>query len=239
MAGWIEAGPVLLRLDIAEKVTGDLGYRSRRGPTVLPSGLASRFAIKPDMLPAVLHQLGFRVLPAVGLGADQQGPPGTPHADAVAPAQAGGRGAGHRRKWPADRSPRWRSCDGEAHDSRTQTFTGSVWTSGWRARVMRARTDCAELVAQGAIRINRQPTAKPHGEAEGGRRPTIPLHGAVRVLRVAGLAIRRGPAAEARLLDVDIAMRPQHLASRWIHRHIARHDGRPRAALLLHPGVPK
>jgi ATP-dependent RNA helicase SUPV3L1/SUV3 len=75
MAGWLAAGPVLLRLDIAEKVAGELGYRSRRGPAVLPSGLASRFGIKPDMLPAVLRPLGFRVLPAAALAADQQGPP--------------------------------------------------------------------------------------------------------------------------------------------------------------------
>jgi ATP-dependent RNA helicase SUPV3L1/SUV3 len=78
MAGWIEAGPILLRLDIAEKIAGELGYRSRRGPAALPSGLASRFAIKPDMLPAVLRQLGFRILPAAGLAADQHGPPAPP-----------------------------------------------------------------------------------------------------------------------------------------------------------------
>jgi ATP-dependent RNA helicase SUPV3L1/SUV3 len=75
MAGWVEAGPILLRLDIAEKIAGELGYRSRRGPAALPSGLASRFAIKPDMLPVVLRQIGFRVLPAVGLEPDQFGPP--------------------------------------------------------------------------------------------------------------------------------------------------------------------
>jgi ATP-dependent RNA helicase SUPV3L1/SUV3 len=75
MAGWVEAGPILLRLDIAEKIAGELGYRARRGPAALPSGLASRFAIKPDVLPVVLRQLGFRVLPAAGLAADQQGPP--------------------------------------------------------------------------------------------------------------------------------------------------------------------
>jgi ATP-dependent RNA helicase SUPV3L1/SUV3 len=75
MAGWIEAGPILLRLDIAEKIAGELAYRTRRGPAALPSGLASRFAVRPDMLPAVLRQLGFRVLPAAGLAIDQQGPP--------------------------------------------------------------------------------------------------------------------------------------------------------------------
>jgi ATP-dependent RNA helicase SUPV3L1/SUV3 len=98
MAGWVEAGPILLRLDIAEKIAGELGYRSRRGPAALPSGLASRFAIKPDMLPAVLRQLGFRVLPAAGLGPDQQGPPAPamlmslrrrrPAVEAQAPVQA-------------------------------------------------------------------------------------------------------------------------------------------------------
>jgi ATP-dependent RNA helicase SUPV3L1/SUV3 len=74
-AGWVEAGPILLRLDIAEKVAGELGYRSRRGPAAFPDGLASRMAIKADLLPAVLRQLGFRVLPAGGLAPDQHGPP--------------------------------------------------------------------------------------------------------------------------------------------------------------------
>ena len=78
MAGWIEAGPILLRLDIAERIAGELGYRVRHGPAALPSGLASRFAIKPDMLPAVLRPLGFRVVPAASLVGSQQGPPAPP-----------------------------------------------------------------------------------------------------------------------------------------------------------------
>jgi ATP-dependent RNA helicase SUPV3L1/SUV3 len=71
----VEAGPILLRLDIAEKVAAELAYRSRKGPSALPSGLASRFAIKADLVPAVLRQLGFRVLPAAGLEPEQHGPP--------------------------------------------------------------------------------------------------------------------------------------------------------------------
>jgi ATP-dependent RNA helicase SUPV3L1/SUV3 len=74
-AGWVDAGPVLLRLDIAEKLAGELGWRARGGPAALPDGLASRMAIKLDLLPAVLRHLGFRVIPAGGLGAEQQGPP--------------------------------------------------------------------------------------------------------------------------------------------------------------------
>jgi ribosome-associated heat shock protein Hsp15 len=70
---------------------------------------------------------------------------------------------------------------------------------------MRARSDCAELVAQGFIRINRQPTSKAHAKLRVGDVLTIPLRGSVRVLRVAGLAARRGPASEARLLYVDVS----------------------------------
>ncbi|HVY17438.1 MAG TPA: helicase-related protein, partial [Rhodopila sp.] len=77
-AGWIAAGPILLRLDIAERIAGELGHRARRGPAVLPAGLASRMAIKPDLLPVVLRALGFRVLPAGGLAPDQVGPPAPP-----------------------------------------------------------------------------------------------------------------------------------------------------------------
>jgi ATP-dependent RNA helicase SUPV3L1/SUV3 len=78
MAGWLEAGPIFLRLDIAEKIAGELGYRTRRGPAALPSGLASRLAIKADLLPAVLRPLGFRILPGGGLAPDQIGPPAPP-----------------------------------------------------------------------------------------------------------------------------------------------------------------
>jgi ribosome-associated heat shock protein Hsp15 len=70
---------------------------------------------------------------------------------------------------------------------------------------MRARTDCAELVARGSIRINRQPTGKPHAKLRIGDVLTIPVHGGVRVLRVASLAVRRGPAAEAQLLYIDVS----------------------------------
>jgi len=70
---------------------------------------------------------------------------------------------------------------------------------------MRQRSDCARLVAQGFIRINRLPTEKPHARLRVGDVLTLPVHGAVRVLRVAALAARRGRAAEARTLYDEIA----------------------------------
>ena len=67
----------------------------------------------------------------------------------------------------------------------------------WCARFMRARADCAALVALGGVRINRQVTDKAHARLRPGDVLTLPLRGRVRVIRVVSLAARRGPAAEA------------------------------------------
>lgn len=67
----------------------------------------------------------------------------------------------------------------------------------WCARFMRARADCAALVALGGVRINRQVTDKAHARLRPGDVLTLPLRGRVRVIRVVALAARRGPAAEA------------------------------------------
>ena len=55
--GWLEAGPVLLRLDIAERVAAELAWATRRGATAMPAGLASRFSLKSDLLPVVLRSV--------------------------------------------------------------------------------------------------------------------------------------------------------------------------------------
>ncbi len=75
----------------------------------------------------------------------------------------------------------------------------------WCARFMRARTDCAAWVARGSIRINRQRTDKPHARLRVGDVLTVPVRGEVRVIRVAALAIRRGPAPEARMLYEEVS----------------------------------
>ncbi len=75
----------------------------------------------------------------------------------------------------------------------------------WCARFMRARADCARLVADGSLRINRQPTDKPHARLRVGDVVTLPLRGEVRVVEVLALAARRGPAEEAQLLYREIA----------------------------------
>ncbi len=76
--GWIEAGPIHLRLDIAEKLAGELGYATRTGPVALPAGLAARLSVRAELLPVILRRLGFRLMPGAGLSADVQGPPAPP-----------------------------------------------------------------------------------------------------------------------------------------------------------------
>jgi ribosome-associated heat shock protein Hsp15 len=70
---------------------------------------------------------------------------------------------------------------------------------------MRQRSNCARLVAQGSIRINRLPTEKAHAKLRVGDVLTLPVHNTVVVIRVAALAARRGPAPEARTLYEEVA----------------------------------
>jgi ATP-dependent RNA helicase SUPV3L1/SUV3 len=76
--GWVEAGPVLLRLDIAERIAGELGYLTRRGQIVLPRELGSRLSVRAELLPVILRRLGFRIVPGGGLSPEMLGPPAPP-----------------------------------------------------------------------------------------------------------------------------------------------------------------
>ena len=76
--GWVAAGPVLLRLDIAERITAELAFTTRRRPAPVPPGLASRLSVGNDALPAVLRALGVRLAPAPALEPGQYGPPAPP-----------------------------------------------------------------------------------------------------------------------------------------------------------------
>jgi ATP-dependent RNA helicase SUPV3L1/SUV3 len=76
--GWVAAGPLLLRLDIVERVAAELAWSSRFRAVPIPGDLAARLSVKADLLPAVLRGLGFQLLPAAPLAADQFGPPSPP-----------------------------------------------------------------------------------------------------------------------------------------------------------------
>jgi len=76
--GWVRAGPVMLRLDIAERLARELNYLIRKHPVPVPAGLGSRMALKPEHLPVMLNRLGFRIIPAATLAPDVYGPPAPP-----------------------------------------------------------------------------------------------------------------------------------------------------------------
>ncbi|QDH17601.1 RNA-binding S4 domain-containing protein [Swingsia samuiensis] len=71
------------------------------------------------------------------------------------------------------------------------------------ARIAKTRAICAATIQKGRIRINNQPTNKPHAKLRVGDILTLPPfspHQSVRVWRVLALGERRGPAKEAALL---------------------------------------
>ena len=73
--GWVDVGPVLLRLDVAERISAELAFAARQLPVPVPAGLPSRLSVKTEMLPAVLRRLGFRLLPAAPMPDGMFGPP--------------------------------------------------------------------------------------------------------------------------------------------------------------------
>lgn len=93
---------------------------------------------------------------------------------------------------------------GDAGEGTSQRL--DMWL--WCARVAKGRSDCARLVEGGALRLNRQPTVKPHAKLRVGDVLTLALRGDVRVWRVRALATRRGPAPEARLLYEEVLEQP-------------------------------
>jgi ribosome-associated heat shock protein Hsp15 len=74
----------------------------------------------------------------------------------------------------------------------------------WCARFLKSRALAARFAEAGKVRINRQPTDKPHARVRPGDVLTFGLGPSVRVIRVRALGDRRGPAPEARRLYEDL-----------------------------------
>ncbi|CAH2599581.1 DNA helicase [Rhodovastum atsumiense] len=73
--GWVDVGPLLLRLDVAERVAAELAFIARTHPAPLPTDLLPRLGVKTDAVPLVMRRLGFRLLPPPPLAEGQLGPP--------------------------------------------------------------------------------------------------------------------------------------------------------------------
>lgn len=74
----------------------------------------------------------------------------------------------------------------------------------WYARLYKTRTLAAKLCDSARIRVNGTIVGKAHYLVREGDVLTFVCNGRVRVLRIAALGVRRGPASEARTLYVDL-----------------------------------
>lgn len=74
----------------------------------------------------------------------------------------------------------------------------------WFARIAKSRTLAATAVSEGKVKVNRVKADKPSQTVKIGDVITSRINRTVRVLRVAGLGQRRGPATEAQGLYEDL-----------------------------------
>jgi len=81
----------------------------------------------------------------------------------------------------------------------------------FQARFFRSRSLAAQVVDAGHCRVNGQRTLKPGHAIAVGDVLTFPQANRIRLIRVADLAHRRGPATEAVTLYVDLDAAPTPL----------------------------
>lgn len=77
----------------------------------------------------------------------------------------------------------------------------------WHARLVKARASAAALVASGHVRVNGSRETSPGHAVKIGDVVTVALDRAVRVLKIAGFAERRGDADSARVLYEELSQR--------------------------------
>lgn len=75
----------------------------------------------------------------------------------------------------------------------------------WYARFFKSRSEASRMCAGHKLRINRQVVAKASATVRVGDVLTFPRGRLIRVVRVAALGSRRGPASEAQTLYEDLA----------------------------------
>ena len=92
---------------------------------------------------------------------------------------------------------------GGAADEGAEAQRIDLWL--WYARFFKSRTTASRLCAAGKLRLNRKVVKKAHHPARQGDVLTFPQAREIRVVRIVGLAERRGPATEARALYEDLA----------------------------------
>lgn len=75
----------------------------------------------------------------------------------------------------------------------------------WHARFFKSRSLAAQVVSAGHLRINGNHASKPSANIAAGDVLTFPQANRVRVVKIAALGERRGPAPEAQTLYEDLS----------------------------------
>jgi ribosome-associated heat shock protein Hsp15 len=78
----------------------------------------------------------------------------------------------------------------------------------WHARFFKSRTQAADAVTDGKVRVNGDHCQKPSAGVKTGDVLTISIGTRVKVIKVLDFGTRRGPASEARLLYDDLTPPP-------------------------------
>ncbi|MHA6721966.1 RNA-binding S4 domain-containing protein [Sphingomonas sp. RS2018] len=89
----------------------------------------------------------------------------------------------------------------------------------WFVRMVKTRSTAQDIAAARHLRIDGRVIDKAAACVRVGDTLTFPLHGRVRVIRVAALPTRRGPAAEARACYLDLAPLPDAPAPENMPQH--------------------
>lgn len=98
----------------------------------------------------------------------------------------------------------------------------------WFARFVKSRSLATKLVVDGNMRVNGTPSHKAHYAVKVGDVLTFALGNHIRVIRIAALGMRRGPAPEARLLYEDLdPPAPRATAARTVFEARDEGAGRP------------
>jgi ribosome-associated heat shock protein Hsp15 len=74
----------------------------------------------------------------------------------------------------------------------------------WFARIVKTRALAQAMAENGRIRIGGRPIDRAHAPVKAGDVLSFAQRGAVRVLRIEALPLRRGPPAEARALYSEL-----------------------------------
>ena len=78
----------------------------------------------------------------------------------------------------------------------------------WHARFFKTRTLAAKVVSDGRVRVDGTPVSKPSRSVGVGDTLTFPQGRQIRVIRIAAIGERRGPAPEAQALYDDLTPPP-------------------------------